>query len=87
MTLTAFISRKMGTAFSFRSSPRSRSSRIILNTTPSGAVMTQIRFIKEFYDQEAGNLDREYLYLSVGEMDDFLENVIEYITAKLAAWL
>lgn len=54
---------------------------------PQGAVITQIRFIIEFYRQKSVNLDREYLYLSESEMDRFLEEVIGYIAAKLADYI
>ncbi len=58
-----------------------------LDYYPSGAVITQIHFIIDFYKKESNDLDREYLYLSEAEMDRFLEEVLEYITIKLAKYI
>ncbi|MDC7218919.1 MAG: zinc dependent phospholipase C family protein [Spirochaetales bacterium] len=48
-----------------------------------GAIMNQVRFITDFYLNPPKNLDRKYTYLSLKEMDDFVDRTVFYIDELL----
>ncbi len=46
---------------------------------PEGAIMRQVKHITTFYLKSNDNLDREYVYLTMDEMDRFMEEASEKI--------
>lgn len=58
-----------------------------LDYYPPKAVITQVKFIRDFYQQDGGKLDREYLYLSVKEMDQFVKEMLDEVAIKLERYL
>lgn len=49
---------------------------------PKNAYTRQIGFITRFYREFDGDLDHEYPYLNIGEMDDFVRGAIAVIEAE-----
>lgn len=79
----------------FRKNPNSIFHRIFKNIEsfpdyldyyPAGAIERQLRYIREFYTKYNGNPDREYIYLTEKEMDDFVSkksnDIIELLEKK-----
>ncbi len=54
-----------------------------LDYYPRGAISRQIRYITDFYQNPPENLDREYIYLSEKEMDDFVVRSSAYLELVL----
>lgn len=55
-----------------------------LNYYPEGAIMDRVKYITEYYTSARENLDREYDYLTMDEMNQFLEEAVDIICDKLA---
>ncbi len=54
-----------------------------LDYYPAGAIERQLRYISGFYTKYKGNLEREYIYLTEKEMDDFVSEKSKYIIELL----
>lgn len=50
---------------------------------PEGSISRQVKYITDFYQNPSENLDREYIYLTMKEMDDFIEKTLDYIDLEL----
>ena len=50
---------------------------------PSGAIIRQVRYIANFYLKSSDNLDRDYIYLTLDEMNLFLNKTVVDIKNKL----
>ena len=50
---------------------------------PKGAVTRQVKYITEFYKNPPENLDREYIYLTMKEMDEFVADTVNAVEEEL----
>ena len=50
---------------------------------PQGGIARQVRYIQQYYSQPERNLDREYVYLTEDEMDRFVAETTETLSAVL----
>ncbi len=55
-----------------------------LDYYPEGAIMDRVKYITEYYTSSRDNLDREYEYLTMDEMNQFLDETVDIIAGKLA---
>ena len=56
---------------------------VYLDYYTEGAIERQIKYISNFYNTYEGNLDREYPFLSEGQMNDFVTSAVEEIRKDL----
>ena len=54
-----------------------------LDYYPEGAIIRQVRYITEFYQNPSDKLDREYIYLSMADMNQFVDKTLEGIIEDL----
>lgn len=54
-----------------------------LDYYPDGAIMRQVKYITKFYQNPPEDLDREYIYLTMDEMNSFLEKTLALIDKDL----
>jgi len=54
-----------------------------LDYYPSDAIITQTKYITDYYQNPSTNLDREYKYLTMEEMNRFLEKTTKLIDEEL----
>ncbi|QUI23902.1 zinc dependent phospholipase C family protein [Vallitalea pronyensis] len=54
-----------------------------LDYYPEDAIINQVRYITAFYTSPHDNLDRDYKYLTMDEMNIFIDNTIDMIVRKL----
>ncbi len=58
-----------------------------LSYFPKGAILNKVKYIRNFYLKPSENLDREYIYLTLSEMNDFLANTVEKIEEEIITLL
>jgi hypothetical protein len=51
---------------------------------PEGAIIRQIKYISNFYNNPPENLDREYRYLSTNDMNKFISPTVQLIYDKIS---
>ena len=62
----------------FKIFPRVETFPDYLHYYPRGAIEKQVKFISDFYLNPPENLDREYIYLTSDEMNDFVDRTVAY---------
>lgn len=56
-----------------------------LDYYPKGAIIRQVKYITKFYQNPSDNLDRDYIYLTMDDMNDFMDATVGEIAANLEA--
>ncbi len=67
----------------FKIFPRVKSFPNYLAYFPRGAITRQVKFIYDFYSHPPEDLEREYTFLSLQEMEDFVDRTVFYLERVL----